>query len=128
MGMASKHKRALHAIVSLLLSTCTSIVLVSATVGADVASDKTSYTEDLILQRLGPHHVAARFVFRSTWVPQDKHRCQEHENWSNEEAMEARAQNSTTGQLCHFEAVFPRAVGVLLDRFQASRVRENRQR
>lgn len=87
---------------------------------------RTSYTEDLTLQRLGDHHVAARFVFRSMWVPQARHRCQDHENWSSswqgEDEEEGGAQETAGGggELCHFEAVFPRAVGVLLDRFKAS--------
>ena len=81
----------------------------------------TSYTEDLTLERLGKHHVAARFVFRSHWVPQERHRCQDHEDWH--EGGEAEdglgSTRSEDGKLCHFEAVFPRAVGVLLDRFKA---------
>lgn len=77
------------------------------------SSDGTLYTEDLSLQRLGAHHVAARFVFRSQWTPRDVHRCQDHEDWDGEK-------EGGRGKLCHFEAVFPRALGVLLDRFQVS--------
>lgn len=87
------------------------------------ATSGTSYTEDLTVQRLGQHHVGARFVFRSQWVPQARHRCQDHEDWS--EGGEAGGNSGSTeeieeaGKVCHFEAVFPRAVGVLLDRFKA---------
>lgn len=98
-------------------------LLVSLHVGAVAAAGATagnSYTEDLTLERLGKHHVAARFVFRSHWVPQARHRCQDHEDWY--EGGEAESGLGGTrveeGKLCHFEAVFPRAVGVLLDRFK----------
>lgn len=79
----------------------------------DGNNDGTLYTEDLSLQRLGAHHVAARFVFRSQWTPREVHRCQDHEDWEGEK-------EGGRGKLCHFEAVFPRAFGVLLDRFQVS--------
>eukprot|EP00903_Cladosiphon_okamuranus_P018262 g16799.t1 len=80
----------------------------------------TSYTEDLTLDRLGKHHVAARFVFRSHWVPQARHRCQDHEDWHEGGETESGLGSTPAeeGKLCHFEAVFPRAVGVLLDRFK----------
>ncbi|CAM9227224.1 unnamed protein product [Ectocarpus sp. 12 AP-2014] len=88
-----------------------------------VSASGTTFTEDLTVERLGQHHVGARFVFRSHWVPQTRHRCQDHEDWH--EGREARLRESVgkvrTAQaerLCHFEAVFPRAVGVLLDRFK----------
>lgn len=81
----------------------------------------TSYTEDLTLERLGKHHVAARFVFRSHWVPEARHRCQDHEDWHDGGKTESGLGSTGVeeGKLCHFEAVFPRAVGVLLDRFKA---------
>lgn len=82
----------------------------------------TTYTEDLTLERLGPHHVAAKFLFRSEWVPQDRHRCQDHEDWLGQKVgAESAARREGEGKLCHFEAVFPRAIGVLLDKFKASR-------
>lgn len=94
-------------------------------VDAGVSASATSFSEDLTVERFGHSHVGARFVFRSHWVPQARHRCQDHEDWH--EGREARFRESRgkarTGQaerLCHFEAVFPRAVGVLLDRFKAS--------
>lgn len=96
----------------------------SAAAAAYAATDGTSYTEDLTVQRLGQHHVGARFVFRSHWVPQARHRCQEHEDWH--EGGEAVGSSGSSveiegaGKLCHFDAVFPRAVGVLLDKFKAS--------
>lgn len=83
---------------------------------AEQGGDGALYTEDLSLQRLGASHVAARFVFRSQWTPQERHRCQDHEDWEGEKEGGGR------GKLCHFEAVFPRAVGVLLDRFQVQYV------
>lgn len=95
-----------------------------AAAAAAATDDGTSYTEDLSIQRLGEHHVGARFVFRSHWTPQARHRCQDHEDWR--EGGEAGGNSSDSiemqeaGKLCHFEAVFPRAVGVLLDRFKAS--------
>lgn len=98
-------------------------LLVSLHVGAVAAqaTPGTSYTEDLTLERLGKHHVAARFVFRSHWAPQARHRCQDHEDWH--EGGETESGLGSTGveegKLCHFEAFFPRAVGVLLDRFKA---------
>lgn len=98
-------------------------LLFSLHVGAfsAVATGGTSYTEDLTLERLGKHHVAARFVFRSHWVPQASHRCQNYEDWHEEGETEGGLGRTRVaeGKLCHFEAVFPRAVGVLLDRFKA---------
>lgn len=104
----------------LALQTPSTFVLGSDT-PPDLAAtrERTSYTEDLSLQRLGHDHVAARFVFRSTWVPQERHRCQDHEDWRGEEGKSAESQGQRA-KLCHFDAVFPRAVGVLLDRFKAS--------
>ena len=97
-------------------------LLVSLRVGSvpAVATAGTSYTEDLTLERLGKHHVAARFVFRSHWVPQARHRCQDHEDWhkGGETDSDSGSARAEEGKLCHFEAVFPRAVGVLLDRFK----------
>lgn len=93
--------------------------------GATVDSPRTvgtTYTEDLTLERLGQHHVAAKFLFRSEWVPQDRHRCQDHEDWLGQKVgPDATARREGEGKLCHFEAVFPRAIGVLLDKFKASR-------
>lgn len=92
--------------------------------GATVDSSRTvgtMYTEDLSLERLGQHHVAAKFLFRSEWVPQDRHRCQDHEDWLGQKlGTDATARKEGEGKLCHFEAVFPRAIGVLLDKFKAS--------
>lgn len=93
--------------------------------GATVDSSRTvgtTYTEDLSLERLGQHHVAAKFLFRSEWVPQDRHRCQDHEDWLGQKVgADATARREGEGKLCHFEAVFPREIGVLLDKFKASR-------
>lgn len=76
-----------------------------------------TYTEDLTVQRLGAKHVAARFVFRSQWMPESRHRCQDHED-GNLEFTSGWGGGGKDGKLCHFDAVFPRAVGVLLDRFK----------
>lgn len=94
----------------------------AASAAAAEATAGTSYTEDLTLERLGKHHVAARFVFRSHWVPQERHRCQDHEDWHEGGQAEGNLGSTRAGEggkLCHFEAVFPRAVGVLVDRFKA---------
>ncbi|CAM9617307.1 unnamed protein product, partial [Ectocarpus sp. 13 AM-2016] len=90
-----------------------------------VPASGTSFTEDLTVDRLGQHHVGARFVFRSHWVPQARHRCQDHEDWHEGRVARLResvgkVRTAQAERLCHFEAVFPRAVGVLLDRFKAS--------
>lgn len=86
----------------------------------DVDSSSGAYTEDLTIQRLGNGHAAARFVFRSEWTPQQRHRCQAHEDSpaEGEAVASERPAQGRDGKLCHFEAVFPRAVGVLLDRFK----------
>lgn len=110
---------------------CLAGLLVSLGLGVvtAAAADGTSYTEDLTVQRLGQHHVGARFVFRSHWLPQARHRCQEHEDWregggggggNGSSSSSSSAEIEGEGKLCHFEAVFPRAVGVLLDRFKVS--------
>lgn len=75
-----------------------------------------AYTEDLTVQRLGANHVGARFVFRSRWTPESRHRCQNHEDWNVE--FKSRDERIKDGKLCHFDAMFPRAMGVLLDRFK----------
>ncbi|CAN0000928.1 unnamed protein product [Scytosiphon promiscuus] len=95
----------------------------AAAAGAPAAAGRTGYTEDLTIERLGRHHVGARFVFRSHWVPQARHRCQDHEDWHRGDGSglasgDGDAEIGKSGKLCHFEAVFPRAVGVLLDRFK----------
>lgn len=87
--------------------------------GSDTATVSSNYTEDLTIQRVGGNHVAARFVFKSQWEPQDKHRCQDHEDWPENSPYDGTALRGD--KLCHFEAVFPRAVGVLLDRYKARR-------
>ncbi len=99
-------------------------LLVSRGFGAGVAAggNGNSYTEDLAVERLGKHHVGARFVFRSHWVPEVRHRCQDHEDWREGGETEGSFGSLVPeeGKLCHFEAIFPRAVGVLLDKFKAS--------
>lgn len=95
-------------------------LLISVGVGV-VTAVAPAYSEDLTLERLGKNHVAAQFVFRSRWVPQARHRCQDHEDWHEGGGTESGLESAGVegGKLCHFEAVFPRAVGVLLDRFKA---------
>lgn len=110
------------------LSFCLAILTTGAVATAaasPAAAGGTAYTEDLTLERLGQRHVGARFVFRSHWVPQARHRCQDHEDWQEGDGYgppvgDSDAETGLAGKLCHFEAVFPRAVGVLLDRFKAS--------
>lgn len=112
----------MQTVVWFVISYLISIVVVKGVGGDEVSTDGPSYyTEDLTLQQLGQRHVAARFVFRSTWTPKDKHRCQEHEDWPRDENIEMQESSGSVGKLCHFEAVFPRAMGVLLDRFEVSR-------
>ncbi|CAM9977012.1 unnamed protein product [Sphacelaria rigidula] len=79
---------------------------------------RSDYTENLTVQRLGANHVAARFVFRSRWTPEPRHRCQDHEDWELGLSAGSDEGAKNNGKLCHFTAVFPRAVGVLLDRFK----------
>lgn len=89
----------------------------------DRKAESATYTEDLTIQRLDGNHVAARFVFRSNWRPKDRHRCQSHEHWPEEAS--SRVSGWPGDMLCHFEVVFPRSVGVLLDRFKASKISQN---
>lgn len=115
------HQHAWQTVVCFVISYLVSIVVVNGIGGDKVSTDgKSYYTEDLTLQQLGQRHVAARFVFRSTWTPKDRHRCQEHEDWPRDETTQTQESSYSVGKLCHFEAVFPRAMGVLLDRFEVS--------
>lgn len=103
---------------NLFLLACLSILMIASGCGLGCSTGELStYAEDLTIQRLGSNHVSARFVFRSRWNPQERHRCQDHEDWSEDMTSSRTARRSS--KLCHFEAVFPRAVGVLLDRFKA---------